>query len=184
MSEKVDVAVSVQTDWYDSTAARKHMNWCYTTIRTYVKEIDKLRTLDEEHRRAVKMCETRLQSVQADLESKRRSTHKYKCALVSAKEELDRHRGLEDALRKQSEKQKDHSAALELRVRKLEHALLDARTQRAGGRLVSAIAKLAKGPIGKRLAAAVHPDKAPAECSDLATELFKFVQGARESSSS
>ena len=33
---------------------------------------------------------------------------------------------------------------------------------------------------GKRLAAACHPDKVPAELCDIATELFRFVQSGRE----
>ena len=47
--------------------------------------------------------------------------------------------------------------------------------------VVSAIEKLAKSPaVGKRLAAACHPDQAPDDCSELATELFRFVQNIRD----
>ena len=34
---------------------------------------------------------------------------------------------------------------------------------------------------GERLAAAVHPDKLPPDLSDVATEIFRFVQGLRDS---
>lgn len=37
-----------------------------------------------------------------------------------------------------------------------------------------------KGVI-KRIAAACHPDKCPKELSDVATQLFRFVQSIRES---
>lgn len=185
MSSGIDVAVSVQTDWYDSTAARKHMNYLHKTIDKHIKEIDKLRQerreREEEHKRAVGVYEARMQSTQVELESKRISARKNKCALVSAKQELNRLRGLEDALGQQ----KDTNATLKIRVRKLEEAVMHARLQRGGGRLASAIDKLAKCPaVGKRLAAAVHPDKVPAEYNDLALELFKFVQNVRDSSSS
>ena len=185
MSSGIDVAVGVQTDWYDSTAARKHMNHQHRTIDKLVKEIDELRKerrdREEEHKRAVSVYEAGMQSTQVELESKRISARKNKCALVSAKQELDRLRGLEDAL----SQQKDLNAELKLRVRKLEQVVINVRAQRAGGRLASAIEKLAKSPaVGRRLAAACHPDKVPAECNDLAVELFRFVQGVRDSNSS
>ena len=151
------------------------------------QEMDRVRReRDDEHMRA----EKRLRSMQAELESMRLSARKNKCALISAREELDRNRGIADALNKQTDLNavlKSRVSTLEQTVRtlKLKQAVFKTRAQRDGGRVASAIEKLAKNPsVGKRLAAAVHPDKTPAECSELATELFKFVQGARDSNCS
>ena len=44
-----------------------------------------------------------------------------------------------------------------------------------------ALRKLTQSPmVAKRLAAACHPDKVPSELSDVATELFRFVQSIRD----
>jgi len=157
----------------------------YKIRAEYVRQIDQLRLERQErleqHNRTIEACELRLRSVQAELEDKRLSARKNRRALVAAREELNRHRALADDLNQQ----KDSNATLRARVRKLEDAVMHARLQRGGGRLASAIEKLARCPAaGRRLAAAVHPDKAPADCSEIAAELFKFVQGARESASS
>ena len=47
--------------------------------------------------------------------------------------------------------------------------------------LHSAFQKLTRNPVvAKRIAAACHPDKCPKELSDVATQLFRFVQSIRE----
>ena len=72
--------------------------------------------------------------------------------------------------------------AREREVRKREGEL---QTAKMGGCAVSAISKLAKNKtIGRRLAAAVHPDKFPDELSEAASDLFKFVQTLRETEAS
>ena len=64
---------------------------------------------------------------------------------------------------------------------KLERALLEARRDDANGKLTSAIRKITTySAVGKRLAAALHPDKVPPELSDVATEVFQFIQGLRD----
>ena len=51
--------------------------------------------------------------------------------------------------------------------------------------LHSAFQKLARNPVvAKRIAAACHPDKCPKELSDVATQLFRFVQSIREQDAS
>ena len=54
---------------------------------------------------------------------------------------------------------------------------------KSGQRSVNlALRKLTQNPlVAKRLVAACHPDKVPSELSDVATELFRFVQDMRES---
>eukprot|EP00966_Prymnesium_polylepis_P110108 2547827-Prymnesium_polylepis.1 len=75
---------------------------------------------------------------------------------------------------KRNERQRPLSASRKntpRRVRKLEQAVFKARAQRDARSLGSAIQKLAASPaVGKRLAVTIHPDKVPAQCSDLATE--------------
>ena len=71
-------------------------------------------------------------------------------------------------------------ANLEKQVSKLQNSLREARLT-DGGKLTSAIRKISASPkAGKRLAAAVHPDKVPSDLSDVATEIFRFVQGLRD----
>ena len=49
----------------------------------------------------------------------------------------------------------------------------------------SAFQKLTRNPaVAKRIAAACHPDKCPKELSDVATQLFRFVQSIREQDAS
>ena len=47
----------------------------------------------------------------------------------------------------------------------------------------AALQKLTRSPaVAKRIAAACHPDKCPPELSEVASELFRFVQSNREAS--
>ena len=155
-------------------------------------ENSKVRQERDKLRREAERSDEAFRSLQAEVESERRAVRSSKAACVDAERLLDKYRQLSDAEAKKKcnveralKNEKDRAACLERRVRKLEHAVFKARAQRDEGRLVSVIAKLVTIPaVGKRLAAAVHPDKAPAECSELATELFKFVQGVRDSNSS
>ena len=68
-------------------------------------------------------------------------------------------------------------------VRKLETKLRAAKRGVSSVNAMSAMKKLAldRG-VGKRLAAATHPDKVPVELNDPASELFRFVQEIREQS--
>ena len=70
---------------------------------------------------------------------------------------------------------------LQKQVLKLEKALREARGDRLDVKITSTIRKMAKSAtVGKRLAAACHPDKVPTEMSDACTELFRFIQGMRD----
>ena len=69
---------------------------------------------------------------------------------------------------------------LERLVKKLQKDARDARGDGRGGEMMSAIRKMVKSPaVGKRLAAACHPDKAPPELNLVAAELFRLVQDMR-----
>ena len=68
-------------------------------------------------------------------------------------------------------------------VRKLETKLRAAKRGVNGAGAMSAMKRLALDrAVGKRLAAATHPDKVPDELNDPASELFRFVQEIREQS--
>ena len=68
-------------------------------------------------------------------------------------------------------------------VRKLETKLRAAKRGVNGAGAMSAIKRLALDhKVGKRLAAATHPDRVPVELNDSASELFRFLQEAREQS--
>ena len=66
-----------------------------------------------------------------------------------------------------AEAEKLRANHLQKQVLKLERALREARRDGANGKLTSAIRKIAtSSAVGKRLAAALHPDKVPPELSD------------------
>ena len=72
--------------------------------------------------------------------------------------------------------ERERADRLQRRVEKLEAQCGDG----VNAKLTSAIRKLSKNPLaGKRLAAAVHPDKLPRELEQIATELFKCIQRLR-----
>ena len=80
-----------------------------------------------------------------------------------------------------AEAEKLRANHLQKQVLKLERALREARRDGANGKLTSAIRKITtSSAVGKRLAAALHPDKVPPELSDVATEVFQFIQGLRD----
>ena len=156
-------------------------------------EFLKLRTQRDELRKDVERHAIAYQGLQLKVANERRAARSSKAARVEAERLLDEYRERSNEEAKKAadmkcalSKEKDRVASLERRVRTLEQTVfVKARAQRDGTRLVSAIEKLAKSPaVGKRLAAACHPDKVPAECNDLAVELFRFVQGVRDSNSS
>ena len=73
--------------------------------------------------------------------------------------------------------------ALRHQVRKLETKLRATKRGVNGADAVSAMKKLAlHHAVGKRLAAATHPDRVPIELNDSASELFRFLQKIREQS--
>lgn len=81
------------------------------------------------------------------------------------------------------DKSNREAQSLRSRVRKLETKSRVTKRSGNGADAVSAMKRLAHNhAVGKRLAAATHPDKVPAELNDSASELFRFVQEIREQS--
>ena len=179
--------------WLEHTSATpalasKEIEHAYVELDRIQNENSRVRQERDEMRRGVEQWEMTFQSVEAELDNERRAVRSSKAARAEAERLLDKYRELSDKEAKKAEdvkcalsKEKDRAATLERRVRKLERAVFKARAQHNAGSLVSAIAKLAASPaVGKRLAAACHPDRVPAEHNDVAVELFKFVQNARD----
>ena len=107
-------------------------------------ENSRVRQERDKLRRETERYDTACQRMQTELERERRAAHSSNAARVETERLLGQYRRLSDA---DSKKVRD----LERRVRKLERVVLKAHAQRAGGRLASVIAKLAKCPIGLSL---------------------------------
>ena len=115
---------------------------------------------------------------------------KARSALELADDMNARVRRLADLESEKAKEVEDERDKERVRVRRLERLVeklrkdardaRDARGDGRGGEMLSAIRKMAKSPaVGKRLAAACHPDKAPPELNLVAAELFRLVQDMR-----
>lgn len=80
--------------------------------------------------------------------------------------------------------QRERAEKAEKRLARAEARLAEMAAKRQSGTnrpLEKAIVKLARHPVVvKKLVLVVHPDKAPKEVSDSASELFRFLQSIRE----
>ena len=148
----------------------KHdMMWVYTNyhrLKALENEVATLRVETKKQRSAAARCERKLTGLQVANEQDR-----HLADLESTKA-----REAEEA-RKRETLRANH---LERRLKKLEKDLRDARGGGLDTKLSSTIKLMAKNRlVGKRLAAACHPDKVPPELSADALQLFRFVQSIR-----
>ena len=176
----------------DPERARKELTRTALEVRKFSADLGEVSEEKDRLRRRLKRKETEytihIGSLQDELQREQGTTHARKRTLEETTKQRDDYK-FQAAIearkafqaRQSLSEEKDRTASLELRVRKLEQTIERAEAQRGTGeRLVSAIEKIAKKKAcGKRLAAAVHPDKFLPECSELATELFQFVQSKR-----
>ena len=142
-------------------------------------------------RHIAEQCEQRLSNLQKVYEEECVRARKARSALELADDMNARVRRLADVESKKAREVEGERDKERVRVRRLERLVerlrkdaRDARDARGDGRggemLLSAIRKMAKSPaVGKRLAAACHPDKAPPELNLVAAELFRLVQDMR-----
>ena len=173
-------------------AAREIENMCVELNRVQ-GENSRVRGREGELRREVDRHNAAFRRLHVELENEQRAKRASKAARVDAERRLEEYSRLSYIEVKKARdaeaalsKEKDHAATMERRVARLERDIgkLKAREASDPG-LESAIKKLAKRPtVGKRLAAACHPDKVPVECSEPAVVLFKFVQGVRDANQS
>ena len=139
-------------------------------------------------RHIAEQCEQRLSNLQKVYEEECVRARKARSALELADDMNARVRRLADVESKKArevegerDKERVRVRHLERLVKKLQKDARDARGDGRGGEmLLSAIRKMAKSPaVGKRLAAACHPDKAPPELNLVAAELFRLLQDMR-----
>jgi hypothetical protein len=138
-------------------------------------------------RHIAEQCEQRLSNLQKVYEEECVRARKARSALELADDMNARVRRLADVESKKAREAEDERDKERVRVRHLERLVKklqkDARDARGDGRgdeMLSAIRKMAKSPaMGKRLAAACHPDKAPPELNLVAAELFRLLQDMR-----
>ena len=149
----------------------------------------KARRERDEAEAALEQVKTQAQTLQKQVDDGTKAARASAHQLAMAERQLKAYRRLSDADALKVSKaeralsvEKKRADRLERRIRKLEQA---ARGRPKGNEVAMVIEKLArKSPlIGKRLAVACHPDKFPEECAQLAAELFRFVQGVRDSDS-
>ena len=171
------------------SAAREIESLCLELARVQ-GENSSVRRQKDELGREVDRYDTAFRRLHTEQESERRATRSSKAARVDAERRLEEYSHLSYTEAKKARdaesalsKEKDRASSLERRVARLERAIgkLKAQREAPDSGLASAIKKLAKSPaVGKRLAAACHPDRVPTEMSDACTELFRFVQGMRD----
>ena len=138
-------------------------------------------------RHIAEQCEQRLSNLQKVYEEECVRARKARSALELADDMNARVRRLADVESKKAREAENERDKERVRVRRLERLVeklrkdaRDARGDGRGGEMLSAIRKMAKSPaVGKRLAAAFHPDKAPPELNLVAAELFRLVQDMR-----
>ena len=171
--------------------ARQELQWIYANmhrLKTLDGEVAVLRTETKKHRVAARRYEKKLNALQLAYDQECLRARKATSALELAEDMKVRIRSLADMESRKAREAEAKAEAEKLRanhlqkqVLKLERALREARRDGANGKLTSAIRKITTySAVGKRLAAALHPDKVPPELSDVATEVFQFIQGLRD----
>ena len=171
--------------------ARQELQWIYANmhrLKTLDGEVAVLRTETKKHRVAATRYEKKLNALQLAYDQECLRARKATSALELAEDMKVRIRSLADMESRKAREAEAKAEAEKLRanhlqkqVLKLEKALREARGDRLDVKITSTIRKMAKSAtVGKRLAAACHPDKVPTEMSDACTELFRFVQGMRD----
>ena len=165
-----------------ASAIERHIDRIVNELEAAQTEALTLREDVAKHRRDAERLENKMSALQQECKNGRRAQSELKYTL-----DLNRRiRHLADIETKKAsdaietrDKESNRVRLLERRVENLEKELRERRSD-GSTKLSSAIRKLANHPCaGKRLAAACHPDKVPAELCDIVTEFFRFVQSNR-----
>ena len=159
------------------------MMWVYTNyhrLEALENEVATLRAETEKQRNAAARCKRKLTGLQVANEQEAMRASTASSALKNAEDMADiestKAREAEEARKRETLRAKH----LDRRVKKLEKDLRNARGSGLDTKLSSSIKLMAKSRlVGKRLAAACHPDKVPPELSADASQLFRFVQSIR-----
>ena len=170
--------------------AKHDMLWVYENFHRLTAletELAASRAETEKHRSTATRCEKKFNALQLSYEQECLRARRASSALKDAEDMNARVRRLADLEFKKAREAEDERDKERVRVRHLERLVKklqkdarDAKGDGSGGEMLSAIRKMAKSPaVGKRLAAACHPDKAPPELNLVAAELFRLVQDMR-----
>ena len=171
----------------DPKLARDQILHLSLKMRKIEDENSKVRTQRDELERDAERFNRRLSAIALARDEERAQVRSSECAHKQTQEKLEALEGLRSRLEErvqEAEHERDEAKSdtgnLQRRVRSLE---VELRTAKRVNSKAGAIKKLALNhTIGRRLAAAVHPDKVPTELADTASDLFCFLQTIRESS--
>ena len=151
---------------HDPELAKTELNWCHSRLAWYEGERQYHRDETAKHKRIAEQCEKKLTALELAYDQERLRARKATSELKEAEYMGTQIRRLADV---ESKKAKDAEDAREKqfienrhpeRQVKLEKALREARSGGQDGKMITAIRKMTKSPtVGKRLAAACHPDK-------------------------
>ena len=171
----------------DPKLARDQILHLSLKMRKIEDENSKVRTQRDELERDAERFNRRLSAIALARDEEQAQVRSSECAHKQTQEKLEALEGLRSRLEErvqEAEHERDEAKSdtgnLQRRVRSLE---VELRTAKRVNSKAGAIKKLALNhTIGRRLAAAVHPDKVPTELADTASDLFCFLQTIRESS--
>ena len=170
----------------DPKLARDQILHLSLKMRKIEDENSKVRTQRDELERDAERFNRRLSAIALARDEEQAQVRSSECAHKQTQEKLEALERLRSRLEErvqEAEHERDEAKSdagnLQRRVRSLE---VELRTAKRVNSKAGAIKKLALNhTIGRRLAAAVHPDKVPIELADTASELFCFLQTIRES---
>ena len=146
-------------------------------------ENSKVRTQRDELERDAERFNRRLSAIALARDEEQTQVRSSECAHKQTQEKLEASERLRSRLEERVQEAESDAGNLQRRVRSLEVELRTAKRVNSKASVASTIKKLAlNNTVGRRLAAAVHPDKVPTELADTASELFFFLQTIRESS--
>jgi chromosome segregation ATPase len=169
---------------------RETLTWCYDRLAWHEEERNSILRMRDECKLAQKNMDNHWRDLQVERDREHKAARASRAALLKAQGQLEEYQRRADSetvkarvAERALEEEKRRADRLERRVRKLELAVARGKSRRAasGESLLSAIEKLTtRSPVvGKRIAAACHPDKVPSDCSELASELFRLIQNLR-----
>ena len=174
----------------DPKLARDQILHLSLKMRKIEDENSKVRTQRDELERDAERFNRRLSAIALARDEEQTQVRSSECAHKQTQEKLEALEGLRSRLEErvqEAEHERDEAKSdtgnLQRRVRSLEVELRTAKRVNSKASVASTIKKLAlNNTVGRRLAAAVHPDKVPTELADTVSDLFCFLQTIRESS--
>ena len=158
----------------DPKLAQKELLFLNGKLHMTESELKSLRSQNDK-------AERRRLALERERDEERARARRCEHALQTAEfklNELEKLRVVTDKQLSALEAERDHE---KVRANHLQRQLSKLKTEAKPKGAHAAFRKLTHNPIvAKRIAAACHLDKCPRELSEVASELFRFVQGVRE----